>query len=125
MGADLCISLVQIKKRVKPKWKAGMMAINALEKEWKKKYKPDEMMDEGNNIYDSTYPDAVKLLKEDLNDFKDAIADRRRDTVCIEVGIYYLYLTGGMSWGDAPTDMYHPMDRLIEYGITEAMGFEF
>jgi hypothetical protein len=46
-----------------------------------------------------------------------------RDMAGIEVGQYSVLLTGGMSWGDTPTESYDVIRRLEAAGVLRAAGF--
>jgi hypothetical protein len=56
-------------------------------------------------------------LFEDIDLLETAIEDGWREVTWIRVGGYDVWLTGGMSYGDSPTDLFDPMNRLLEAGI--------
>lgn len=56
----------------------------------------------------------IGFIEDCLGQYKDF--SRRRDVGVLEKGIAY-YITGGMSWGDSPTDSFDPMNALdIAFG---------
>jgi len=55
----------------------------------------------------------------------DVVADfltsgwESRDTATMQLDGNYYYITGGMSWGDEPTDSYPVINLIDALGITE------
>ena len=125
MGADLCLEYVTIKQSKKPNWAKGTAAIKALEKKYKKD--PDAFeVDEYTFGPEMDGSEMIGLLKSDFADLKQGVRTlQHRDLTRITVGPYFAYVTGGMSWGDEPTDLYGSINRLTAYGITKACGFDF
>ena len=124
MGADLCLEYVTIKKSKKPDWKKGLAKIKALEKVWVEEAGDGEL-DESVFGYPIAVEDAVDELKSDLANLKEAVKNRLRDVTCISVGNYLVYATGGMTWGDDPSDSYSSFTRLNATGVAKACGFDF
>jgi hypothetical protein len=125
MGADLCLEYVTIKQSKKPNWVKGLAAIKVLEKKYKKD--PEEFpVDEDTFGPEVDGAEILDLLKSDFIELKEGIKKlQRRDLTRITVGPYYAYITGGMTWGADPTDLYGSINRLTTYGITKACGFNF
>jgi hypothetical protein len=125
MGADLCLTYVTIRRDKKPNWDAGQAAINRLDKKWKAAVKrdPDFVPDE-DTFGGRDAEDIISDLKADLSDLKEGVKGLRRDMTTIIVGIWDIYVTGGMSWGDDPTDLYAGLRRLYDAGIIKACGFK-
>lgn len=125
MGSDLCLEYVTIKKSKKPDWAKGQAFLKAIEKKFKAD--PDNFkVDEDTFGPEADGQEVIDLLKSDFIEFRNGIKKlQRRDLTCITVGPYYVYLTGGMTWGDDPTDLYSSFSRLTAYGITKACGFDF
>lgn len=48
----------------------------------------------------------------------------RRDAVRLSIGTYELLITGGMSWGDGPSDAYDALSIFVACGLHRAAGFE-
>lgn len=96
----------------KPNWKAGEDIINS---------------------YTQTPPDADYLgddLKEvknillsQLAEVKGAYEEGSRELTDIVIGPYTIYVTGGMSWGDPPTDLFNYISILNTLFILDACGF--
>ena len=125
MGADLCLEYVTIKQSKKPNWAKGLAKIKALEKKYKTN--PEEFpVDEDTFGPEADGAEVIDILKSDFIEFKEGIKKlQRRDLTRITVGPYYAYITGGMSWGDEPTNLYGAINRLCAYGITKACEFNF
>jgi hypothetical protein len=75
--------------------------------------------------------DGTGLVKKDylpkLESLKAAVKDRHREAVVLQYGHLKVLLTGGMSWGDSPSDLYNDMNDLIELAqgrVLEAIGFD-
>jgi len=120
MGADMCMAYLVWGRGRKPNWAAGERFI-------KNNLKYDEENEEGA----LTVTAASELeftqtqLRGFLNDVRDAYMGRRRDADHIEIGGCEVLLTGGMSWGDDPSDLYRSICNLddTDGGILEAVGF--
>lgn len=69
--------------------------------------------------YDKIKEDVIDTIKA----FMECIG--YRDVTYHHVGPLYIYQSGGVSYGDAPTDSYHSIDRLynIPQNILTAGGF--
>lgn len=65
----------------------------------------------------------VYVLIEELKDF---IEGDSRDTTSFSVGEYNIYVTGGMSWGDSPSDTYDAINFLFNFpnSVWQEAGFE-
>jgi hypothetical protein len=64
------------------------------------------------------------VLRTDLRELREAIAGCREVAEMIVRGAR-LYLTGGMSWGDGPTEVWDVIARLRAVrGVLAAAGFE-
>ena len=125
MGADLCLEYVTIKKSKKPNWAKGLAVIKTLEKNYKTDPESFEF-DEDTFGPEIDGSEVIDLLKSDFIEFKKGVKKlQHRDITRITVGPYYAYITGGMTWGDEPTNLYGSIARLTAYGITKACGFDF
>ncbi|MGH7307087.1 MAG: hypothetical protein ACREK6_00160 [Candidatus Rokuibacteriota bacterium] len=69
--------------------------------------------------------DLVHGLEADLGLLELAVEDRRRDVWVGKIGGKSVLLTGGLSWGDVPTDAFEAFNRLALAGVTRAMGFDW
>jgi hypothetical protein len=107
MGADLIMdSVPYIREGFEPNWKAGFEKIDWLTKDGQ------------------ILEDDQEFLEGELDEFKDMFnGSHRRDVTVHEIGPYDVILTGGMSWGDSPTELSSTITNLEEYGILEACGF--
>lgn len=59
--------------------------------------------------------DYVSLLLEDLEICYDL---ERRDTTTVRLDGKEYVMTGGMSWGDEPTEAFWSVDRVDQLGVT-------
>jgi hypothetical protein len=53
-----------------------------------------------------------------------AISDGSRELSTIEVPGWRIYLTGGQSWGDPPTELFEDFLDFDEAGLSAAAGFD-
>lgn len=121
MGADLLITALMLDERREPDFEAAERAISALQgpdvtdPDWFDGHDPDES--EG-------LEQIRAVLRTDLRELREAIAGCREVAEMIVRGAR-LYLTGGMSWGDGPTEVWDVIARLRAVrGVLAAAGFE-
>ena len=57
-----------------------------------------------------------------LQSIEECYTNGRGSLVCIEFPPYRIWLTGGPSYGDAPTDLYYPVEMMNELSVLEATG---
>lgn len=113
MGADMLVNLVYHEDGKKLNWKAGHKEIDRLIKVW------------GENIPNSVswMSDPKDELHSMLTELQEAIESERRDICNLTFPPYQIYLTGGMSWGDNPTEIYQSFQTLSEEdSILAAVG---
>ena len=68
--------------------------------------------------YDIENDDQTDYLAKAIEDLKWVYQDWRATTLFFIEGKEYV-LSGGYSWGDHPTDAYHPLNVISELGVTE------
>ena len=112
--------------RMKPYWTKGHAKINDLcdQMERDKKIDPDVMHlgDEGlGEIKD--LPQVREKLHQFLTDIELAYTTHRGSLVALEFFPYRVWVTGGQSWGDAPTDLYYPVETMNRLSVLDAVGF--
>jgi hypothetical protein len=71
------------------------------------------------------YPNPRESLKKAIRDIKEAWEGARRDCDKIPVGDAYVLITGGMTYGDEPTDLYKAMDIFLAMQLDVPCGFRF
>lgn len=112
MGADLIVCYVKFKgdKTNKQRQKAIINSIDEAKKSIL-------ILIYGNGIYedeDVTLTSLEELKakhKKIVNDFFECL--EFRDVTTIQPDKDIIYLTGGMSWGDSPTDSYNRFEQLL------------
>jgi len=112
MGEDLCLNILTWDRNRKLDWKAGKKCIDSLEADETGEVKGTE----GN-----TY--TKKQLHIMLSNVYQASKDGRRDTTVIHLLHLNILVTGGMSWGDDPTDTFTSICSLNEFEILNVVGF--
>lgn len=115
MGADMLVSLFYepMDESFKPDWKKGHSHINKLTKKDLKNC--EHLGDTAKEIKD--------ILHEKLNNIKENYENDSRELTTLEFPPYKVYLTGGMSWGDDPSDIYGDISTLNDFMILEKVGF--
>ena len=63
-----------------------------------------------------------KALHDKLNSVKDTYKGSRELTT-LEFPPYKVFLTGGVSWGDSPSDIFNDISDLDLVGVLEEVGF--
>ena len=125
MGADLILTWLQIDKDKQPDFKAGMDRISELAtknlSEWPKEYVDQRLLDAPDGFDKDKEIEALKLS---LRAIEGAWREVYRDMAVIDVCHKKLLITGGMSWGDSPTESYDDIDRMLTSGVSKACGFE-
>lgn len=121
MGADMLVAYVTIGAKKKPNFEKGFTLIAKLRathsKDWPKEYVDATGDDEIDRITQAG------ILEGDLKDLMDAYSGCHRHAASITVAGREVILTGGLSWGDVPTDLYSALDRLLLSGAAKACGF--
>lgn len=122
MGADLIVVHLEIPKKRKPDWQAAswriaMLAVRPVSV-WPKAAREDVESFNGPVC-------AAKQLAEDLKILRAGYGGGVRMVTEFTVGSTRVLLTGGPTWGDAPTEEFDVFCRLINAGVTKAAGFRF
>jgi hypothetical protein len=121
MGADLLLTTLVWDKDRKLNWKAGHTAIDALQTYDDENHEPSE-----NGHLECDTPE---LTKEELHDLldnvKQATEDNFRDASIMFIGHLNILYSGGMSWGDSPSEIYDAINTVSEFSsVTEAVGLD-
>jgi len=118
MGADLLIYTLTWDKKRKLNWNAGYKLIKSL------KEVPKLLMIADGGKDSDDLEEIKNTLNSDLTELKDAVrAGGRRDVSLISLGHLNILWTGGMSWGDDPTEMFTSLSRLEESHVLDEIGF--
>lgn len=140
MGADFCLAYLGIEKEKDPDWSKARELVERMGKthlfRWKETFKDIEDMDyffmtldvpmgwkdEGEpDMNDRTR--ACERLLRCLREVRSAWDEGTRDSAVLELnGKAYLF-SGGMSWGDPPTDTYSEINLFLASGMSTAAGF--
>lgn len=111
MGADLIISEISIKKNRQVKSEAEYFAAGLLKVKKAIEEKPIKKSD-WKEYYDEVSgdePPEANTIKQDTIEVMDnliaAVRGKRRDAVLIIYPERTILVSGGMSWGDMPTDL--------------------
>lgn len=121
MGADLTIGIIPLNNKIKPET-AMDKCLKALEKFTDKKALLEwyeEAIGRAEDVNDfpqrlgkgpslSTIKEAAKHV---IDETFEAIIGHYRDTTSITIKGVDVYLTGGMSYGDAPSETYEVWDK--------------
>lgn len=118
MGADLLLHHVWIKRAQEPDWQAAKATIEAMTDEEIEKLESFEYSEEG------TPEEYRYLLVSDLEEIKEVWHNDRRDAYKCPLGPIDCLITGGMSWGDDPSEFFSLVGRFLEVDAAiNAAGF--
>ena len=126
MGADLLVAYLTIDCGKQPDWKAGArkiteLATTALDA-WPGDYLEYRGIQQGDQSEDrQAY---VNELEADLKAAELAWKHDLRDAVCCDISNKVVLISGGMSWGDDPTETYTSIWRLHLSGVAKTCGFD-
>ena len=133
MGADMIVSMVAALVGTEPDFDAGRRALAEVadrevfrfdEPEWQI---PCLLDDVGECDLDEEGEFSLAILKRAaarILDRLETALDSRRTTT-LEIGGYWVYLSGGLSWGDGPTVEYDAIadSDYLPCTVTTAIGF--
>ncbi len=136
MSADMMAATLWIRQNTKPDWRAaenaladftcpkdGFPADSPLSGHWLE----DEILDEytGKEANTETKCKAIvdEILAGALKVVRQAVEGERRDTTYVIHAGWIVYISGGFSSGEVPTDTAEAIYKIGETGILEAAGF--
>jgi len=140
MGGDFFLEYISIEKDKEPDWTKAREVVEKMGRVHISKWK-DTFDHDFTELFERYYEEALSYedeIQPDMNDrikiCENLIACLReiraswdngtRDSIVIELrGRNYLF-TGGMSWGDAPTELYDQIGKLLCTKLIQAAGFE-
>lgn len=117
MGADLLLHHVWIRHGQAPDWAAAKAVIAGM---------TDAETEALESIEYTEVPTPALYRDSLLNDLEDVIdvwQNDRRVAYRTQIGPVDVLLTGGVSWGDEPTDEFRVIGRLLETQAFETAGF--
>jgi hypothetical protein len=132
MGSDFMVSFIAAGRKKKLDVNAGRSAIEQLRvtplEDWPRDFLEaqcgdvPEDSDEAELMRDSF----VQLLLGDIQMIEEELSGAlRRDLWSGDIGNKLVIMSGGESWGDAPTEAFRTLDRLTQAGISRTMGFDW
>lgn len=133
MGADMLASAVVIDLKTQPDWTQILPAIEALGDDALDDYADysgDYDRDDDCNLTPSARADIKKEVLEAFIALRDIVdnsglASGRRDVVEFWVRGARVIASGGMSWGDSPTDSFDVFNTVLWFPtVLTAIGFE-
>jgi hypothetical protein len=112
MGADMLVEVLSWDKDQKLDWEAGIKYLNGLD---------DEVIEKNEDLPPGS--DKESILSS-LKLVRQAVEGDLREAVILHFGNLKILLTGGMSWGDSPSELYDDMyDMECIAGLFDAIGF--
>ena len=120
MGADFLLASLVIDRERSPDFAAGHAAIERLSSDDVEVR--DEFFDEEPDTEEGMA--AIReALRDALSDLEHGLASREVEWICVRGAT--VYITGGMSHGDTPTELFGTIARLRAVkGVLAAVGFE-
>lgn len=126
MGADMMVAAIWMNQRKKPDFENGKKHIEKLKELPVLKW-PARIVTELGNCFGTPLEPAplIETLLGNLESLELAWEGNHREATFIDVAKKRILVTGGLSWGDAPTDLFREIDHLVAAGVTKACGFDF
>jgi hypothetical protein len=121
VGADLLITALVIETGRTPDFETARAAIETVSSSQVEI--PDEFWD--HDPYTDAGLDAIRSqLRDSLSELEAAL-QQSRELASFGLRGATVYLTGGMSWGDSPTELFETFSRLWAVpAVLVAAGFE-
>ena len=130
MGADMCVTMLSVRIGKEPDWEEGRTWIKTLiDLPWKKWPCTDyvelyhEDLDEKDPT-DEQKKAVIEAMLKDLETAQDYWTGGSREVSRFDFNCRDLMITGGLSWGDAPTEAYRELDKFTMAGSADACGFD-
>ncbi len=105
---------------------AGLVLEDGVEVDWGPARARVAELQEDDVQGDDWFDDVEQLrvgLLADIEAMERALTCGSRELDWFQLGPYRLYLTGGLSWGDSPTELFDVICRLDAYGLAGLAGF--
>ncbi len=120
MGADLLVYVLEMDKGEEPDWEAARRKAEEMDTE--------ELLDTEYRFYHEEGEDSMKeMLMEDLETIEMWWTETRpRNLLKYPLRHTEVLITGGMSWGDLPTESAEVISRVMSpesRHVLEAAGF--
>jgi hypothetical protein len=117
MGADMCATALALRAERLPDWAAGAQAIDELTAE--------PLIWLADDLGFDPDLDMKQRLRCALENARRAVEGRDRECTQLRFGAWTLFVSGGMSTGDAPTDLYDHFALLDVSGVARSIGFDW
>jgi hypothetical protein len=121
MGADMLIASLAIEQGLDPDFAAAHRVVEVITGD------RVEEADEFDDLPDLDSPEGLLALRADLHDRLDQLEQALcgREFTWTTVRGANVFVTGGLSWGDSPTEAFELVNRLRAVrGVLAATGFE-
>jgi hypothetical protein len=116
MGADMFIAALAAPRGASLDWDAAEPAIRAFDREELGRIADELGCDDD---------DVAEQLRAAVQAAREALAGGSRELDVLEFGTWDLFLTGGLSWGDTPSDLFDVFGALQASGLAYAIGFSW
>lgn len=143
MGADFCLAYMGIETDKEPDWKKAEELIEKMGKIHLSKWRGeipeipdiehlltyrlslDHMYETENEPDMNDRTKACEELTTCLREIQVAWAGEVRDSITLEICGKTFLFSGGMSWGDPPTETYMAINLFLDSGMADVCGFGF
>lgn len=124
MGADMLVAVAVLEAGEEPDFDAARRYIDKLSEERLCEAAGEEVVEDVPYVGGRSLPEVRAALHEALAVFERAVTGYHREiTELWPRNGDVIYLTGGLSWGDAPTELYEQIEKLTYSGVLGAAGF--
>lgn len=115
MGEEFIAQILSMKKGKEPKWEEAKKYIRDNRKAITKKWNAE--------MEDETEYNMVKRLIDDIDTLKRGWDTGNRECIIFEHNGDKMLITGGLSWGDNPTETFGAISDLDRADILDILGF--
>lgn len=124
MGADMCLALAILPKGQKPKFEEARTYIDTVSEADVLAACAETSVEDIPYFGGEDMDELREAMKSALSSFERAVTDWHREAATLDFGDKVVYASGGLSWGDAPTELYEEIQLLIWTGVMPVAGFE-
>jgi hypothetical protein len=127
MGIDLLLNVIALAHDRKPNWVEAERRVAELEFEDLDRFfgywDPDGDLKQEAAANESYLEQLRVETLEQLADLRHAVDNYRRDMIRFDFQGLRFFVTGGLSAGEVPTELYDSFSSLCTLGVVDAAGF--
>ena len=114
MGADMTIATLAVQEGTELDWYAAELMVEDMS---------EDDLEQIADFFDLEQEQVRTRLRQAVEAVHGAIEGCHRECTLLSICDWTVYLTGGLSTGDAPTDLFDAFWLVTESGLADAIGF--